>query len=241
MSAAGEGADSATTTSDEASTMALITDGSEAAAKPIALVLPTADTVAAYMAAHVGAQLLPAGCLTSSVSGATVTYVFNDCTGPRGLVHLTGTVNTTYSVDTAIHANATATDFAVNQSTISFDSNATYTPGTTRSLAVTFTGSGTGPLGNSFNRQGNYTVSWTATCSTLDGTWSTSTTMWTRSTTVSSFTRCQGACPANGGTIAHTYRDGVTVTITFDGTNVAHWSSSSGRSGTVNLTCIPAA
>jgi hypothetical protein len=195
------------------------------------------------MSTHVGAQLLPAGCLTVSVSGATVTYVFNNCTGPRGLVHLTGTVVVDYLVDLAgIHAHATATNFSVNQSTISIDSTATYSLSTSgKMLAVQTKGTGTGPLGNSFSRMGNYTITWTATCFTLNGSWSTTTDLGTRSTQVTNFTRCVGTCPANGGSIAHTYRTGATLTITFDGSDVAHWTTSTGLSGTINLPCTRAA
>jgi len=56
-----------------------------------------------------------------------------------------------------------------------------------------------------------------------------------RGTTVSSFTRCTGTgtCPQAGGTIAHTSVLGQTLTISYDGSTVAKWSSTSGKSGTV--------
>jgi hypothetical protein len=155
---------------------------------------------------------------------------------------MTGTVTVTYSVDAlGIHSHSTATDFALNQSTLDIDATTTYTnSGGTRSLAVTTQSSGTGPLGHPLTRQGDYTVTWTATCHTLNGTWSTTVNGLTGSTTVTQVTRCGGACPANGGTVTQTHRNGVTVTITYDGTATAHWSAGS-KSGTIQLPCTPGA
>jgi hypothetical protein len=48
-----------------------------------------------------------------------------------------------------------------------------------------------------------------------------------------------GKCPANGGSISHTFANNVTLTITFDGSATAQWSTSNGRSGTINLVCVP--
>jgi hypothetical protein len=111
--------------------------------------------------------------------------------------------------------------------------------GATKTLTVTTSGSGVGLLGNAITRQGSYTVTWDATsmCATLDGSWATTIGTATWSTSVTAFEQCKGACPAQG-TIAHTGGlSHVTVTVTFDGSAVAKWSTSSGASGTVNLVC----
>src|SRR5262249_29562189 len=61
----------------------------------------------------------PSGCVTASASGTTVTYTLNDCTGPFGLVHVSGTVVVTYSLALdGIHAHATANDLMVNGASI---------------------------------------------------------------------------------------------------------------------------
>jgi hypothetical protein len=237
--AAGEGSDSAEVTSDEGSTLSMVTDGAHNAKADQA---PATDVqVAAYMAVAVGANLQPPSCKTITVNGATVTYVFNDCAGPRGLVHLTGTLTVTYSVDNAgIHAAATASNFHVNQSTLNISATSTYSydaATTLKTLAVQTNGSGTGPLGNTFAHTGNYTVTWDMTCVTLNGMWSTTTGTRTRSTTVTNLKKCQGHCPS--GTISHTFAVGSILTITFDGSAVAQWTLGQTVSGTVALTCTP--
>ena len=83
-------------------------------------------------------------------NGASVTYTFNDCTGPRGIRHLTGTQLRRHLDDDVPH----------------------------------------------LERLG-------------------------------------------GGTITHTYATGVTLTITYDGTAVAHWASTDGKGGTIHLLCTP--
>ncbi|WP_437569962.1 hypothetical protein [Sorangium sp. So ce542] len=50
--------------------------------------------------------------------------------------------------------------------------------------------------------------------------------------------RCAAQCPAAGGTVEHAGGlSGVTITIAFDGSDSATWSSSRGRSGTLDLAC----
>ncbi|MFH0900423.1 MAG: hypothetical protein V2A73_07320 [Pseudomonadota bacterium] len=99
-------------------------------------------------------------------------------------------------------------------------------------------GNGVGPHGNSLTRNGSYTLTWTQDCYTLEGSWSRSGAAGTATTAVSDYTRCKGLCPS-AGTITHTGVKGRTVTVTFDGSDVASWSTSGGLSGTVNLLCTP--
>jgi hypothetical protein len=237
LDAAEQGSDSAQVTSDEAAVLSLTVDGAENAR--LAQTITGAD-VAAFAAANAGSALLPATCLHATVADATVTYSFSDCTGPRGLVHLNGVMEVTYTVETAgIDIHATAANFAVNNSTISFDNHAVYTVANgEKALTVEVNGSATGPLGNHFTRVGSYTVSWTPTCVTLDGMWTVTTALVQRTTTVDNLTVCRGSCPAAGGTINHTYRSGLSVTISFDGSAVARWMVGS-QSGTIDLVCRP--
>src|SRR5262249_13096668 len=170
---------------------------------------------------------------------STVTFTFNNCTGPRGLIHVTGTLTVEYSIDLAgIHAHATANDFFVNDSTIDLDATATYNiSGRQNHLSVDPHSSGTGPLGHIVSHSGSYTVDWNDSCFTLNGNWSTTARGTTRSTTVTNFTRCEGFCPQAGGSIAHTFRTGVTLTIIFNGAT-ATWTDGT-HSGTIRLTCLP--
>jgi hypothetical protein len=199
---------------------------------------PTAEQVAAYIVAHASQNYSPAGCVNASLNGATTVVLnFNDCTGRRGLRQLTGTLVETVSVDSGgIQIRAAASELAVGQTTMDIDSTSVWTNNAgTRSLSVTTSGSGTGALGNTFVRQGNYIVSWASDCVTTNGAWSLSSNEGTRSTTAQ-LTRCSHHCPS--GTITRTH-GGRTITISFDGSALAEWSSSDGQSGTVNLVCTP--
>jgi hypothetical protein len=235
---ASQGSDSVQITNDEAATLALAVNGSDGAQKPAVTI--TAEQAAANAAAHVGGALTPSTCHSSTVNGATATYTFNDCSGPFGLVHLTGTLTVVYSVDEAgVHAHGTANDFNVNQSTLDIDATATYTVGASgKTLTVETHGEGTGPLGNTIAHQGSYTVTLADTCHTLNGSWSTTANGTTRSTTVTNLTRCKGFCPAAGGTVTHTFKGGQTLTLTYTGGASATWTVGA-RMGTLQLTCTP--
>jgi hypothetical protein len=199
--------------------------------------LPTAAQVAEYIAAHASTRYLPAACLSANVNGATVVLVFNNCTGPQGLRKVTGQVVEVVSVDVAgIHVHASATRLQIGQTTMDIDSSIIYTIDSgNRSMSVTTSGAGTGPLGNSIVRQGNYTVTWDASCVATDGSWATTSGERSRSTTAQ-MKRCDHQCPT--GTVTHTH-GGRTTTITFDGSPVAKWTTNDGKSGTINLICVP--
>ena len=230
--------DSSDAVESEGNMMMALTDGADQAVAAY-----TADQVAAKIAANVGTRWLSAGCATATASGPDVTVKLNDCTGPRGLLHVTGEIDLVGAVDA--HGVLTVTghsvDLMVNKATLSFDTTAVYgSTGTEHTLTVQTTGTGTGPLGNEIDHTGQYTITWdTATqCGSLDGMWSTefsnATTSATRSNAVSVM-RCAGGCPT--GQIVHTGLAGVTLTVEFNGTNLASWSTSTGKSGTFNLAC----
>src|ERR1044071_3451663 len=50
----------------------------------------TADQVAVRIAANVALRWNPSGCAVGQQSGANITITYSDCTGPRGLVHVSG-------------------------------------------------------------------------------------------------------------------------------------------------------
>jgi hypothetical protein len=236
-----EAADSAEVASSESQVLSLTVDNTDMAAPSGLRATPTADQIANYAFNHIGDNLTPSTCHSATINGTTVTYTFTDCTGPRGLVHFSGTLVVDYSIDVnGIHAHATGNGVTANGATLDVDATATYTVANgTKSLSVTTMGNATGPNGTVFTRNGDYTVTWTATCFTLDGSWMTTVGNATSSTTVTGLSRCLGKCPASGGTISHTFLNNVTLTITFDGSATAQWSTSNGKSGTVNLLCTP--
>ena len=181
--------------------------------------------------------------MTTSQTNNVVTYTLANCTGPYGLVHVTGSVVATYTADSAgIHAAVVTNGLQVNGATMSLDSTADYTVnGTAKKLVVSTSGSGTGAFGNSITRQGGYTLTWddASQCGTLDGAWSTVIGTATWSTSIDNYAQCKARCPTSG-VLSHTGGlSKTTWTVTFDGTASAKWASSRGRSGTIGLFCLP--
>lgn len=235
--------DSQESVSDESDIMIASVDGST----PSGIAALEADQIAATIAANVAGRW-PSGCATAVQTGADVTITYNDCTGPRGLVHVTGELDLTVSISSAngISVHATASDLEVNLATIDFTADGTLTTsGTMQSLAVIASGSGTGPRGNAIDHNGNYTVTWDSSdaCRTIDGSWSTDLTTPVasaeRANTVD-LMRCGDACPS--GTFMHKYLGGAVLNLTFNGTATASWTATVGAtttSGTIALTCTP--
>jgi hypothetical protein len=226
--------DSSDSVGSESDLLVATVDGSETTGA-----LPaTGEQVAARIAANIATRWL-GGCATVSATGGNVVVHYNDCTGPRGLIHVTGELDLTISVDASgtITVHATSSDLQVNRADLVIDATATYeVTGSEHTLTVSTNGSGTGPRGNAIEHQGNYTVEWDSTsmCGSLMGTWHTDLGALERANDVN-LTRCVNACPS--GTMTHHFLGGASLTVTFDGTNVATWSASTGASGTVNLLC----
>lgn len=225
--------DSSTMSQAEASLLASVIDGAGGqAARPA-----TPQDVASYIASHAPQRYSPSGCVTVTQSTSSVTLAFAGCTGPRGLRQLDGTlaVNITSAADGAIQLAGTAKGFQLGGSTLDIDATATYTTsGSSASLAVKTHTSGIGSLGRSIDHDGEYTVTWTATCVAVHGAWSTEIGEAGRSTTADVM-RCLDQCPT-GSISRNTFRNR-TITLSFDGSDTATWSSSGGRSGTVQLVC----
>ncbi|WP_437537682.1 hypothetical protein WME79_18755 [Sorangium sp. So ce726] len=233
-SVAEEASDSLDTGEVEAALLVASTDAAGAAT--------SAEEAAEAAAGAADAHFRPAGCATAEVQGTTVTYTLNDCTGPFGVARIDGTVQVSYSLAAdGLHATLAGDGVSARGATLDLDAEAVYTVnGSTKSLTVTTAGTAVGPRGHSIEREGSYVARWEAerSCLSLDGSWSTRAGARTWSTQVSGFERCVAECPAAGGTIELTGgRSGVTVTINFDGSDSATWSSSSGPSGTLDLAC----
>lgn len=227
--------DSSDGTANESALMIATTDGTQSAT--------SANEAAAMGAAQARSWWQPSTCVTATAQLNVVTYQLSNCTGPYGLVHVTGSVAVTYTkTASGVHAAAVATGLDVNGATMSLASQADYSvAGTQKQLVVATDGSGTGPRGNAITRHGAYTLTWddATDCGALDGSWSTGIGSATWSTSISGYAQCKGHCPS-GGTLSHTGGlSGVTVTVRFDGSADARWSTSRGRSGTIALFCAP--
>jgi hypothetical protein len=231
----GAALDSSSQTADDSALLLAVTQGTESA---------TSSNEAGVMA---GAQAKtfwqPSTCVTATQTNNVVSYALANCTGPYGLVHVTGTVVATYTADSnGIHAAIVTNGLQINGATMSASSSADYTVnGSAKKLVVSTSGSGTGAWGNTISRNGGYTLTWNdaSQCGSLDGSWSTMIDSATWSTSISHYAQCKDHCPSSG-VLSHTGGiSGTTWTVSFDGSAQAKWASSRGRSGTIGLFCIP--
>ena len=227
--------DSYDSTNAEGNVMMSAVDGAD---QGTSLTAATDISVAATIAANVALRW-PTNCAVATASGPTVKVIYDNCTGPRGLVHVTGELDLTISVTAGgtIGVHGAATGFQVNGATLDIDTTATYaTNGTAHTLTVHTDGSGVGPRGNDVEHTGDYTITWDtgSQCGAIEGSWETDRAASSRSTQVD-LSRCASSCPS--GTLTHKYIAGASVTVTFDGTAVATWAGSGGLTGSVNLSC----
>jgi len=189
----------------------------------------------------------PAGCLVedSTPSKETATFTFNDCTGPFGLVHLTGVVDASWKIDGTSHATITLTskDFKVNDATITtWTANADVTAsGDARTMVWSAKLDGTTGAGRAFSRSNDKTIGWTVggSCLTIDGTSTGTVTGLDLETTITSYSRCTGACPAAGSEV--TVRDlttGQSIDLTYLGGSKAQFTSVSGSVTDLGVACL---
>ncbi len=225
----------------EGNVMMEATDGADMASATTL----TADAVAAKISTNITARWAPSTCVTVTQTGANLKVIYNDCTGSRRhLVHVSGELDLAISVELAtgaVDVHGTSDSLMVNGADLAIDATAVYTrTGDDRKVVVHSTGTGTGPRGNDIEHQGDYTVTWnpTSQCGAIAGHWQTDFTSATATAERSNdvdVSRCATGCPT--GMITHHYVRGAALTITFDGTATAAWSTSLGGSGTVALQC----
>lgn len=200
----------------------------------------TPEGAATTAAANAGTFFRPAGCYTATASGARVTYVLNDCTGPFGYVHVTGTVVVTYRVGIAgIAFDAETTELEINQATISFTTSGSVAIiGDERQVTASTEATVVGRRGHVMTRSGSYTMSWNPVteCFGLDGSWTASVDDASWTAAVTQYEHCVGGCPM--GELSWN-TSGTRLTIVFDGSNEAAWMTEGRREreGTVRLFC----
>ena len=224
--------DSAESASSEGNMMMAATDGSEQSSA-------TSASVTAQVAVNLNTRFTPSSCVTVTPSVNAIRAVFNDCTGIRGLTHVTGELDLALSVSLqgTISVHGTSSNLKVNGADLVIDAVATYSSsGPSHTLTVKTSGTGTGALGRDVEHDGSYTISWDSStqCHTIMGSWSTEIGALSRSNEVD-VSRCGTGCPT--GTVVHKFLTDRTLTVTFDGTATASWVGSAGASGTVKLSC----
>jgi hypothetical protein len=183
----------------------------------------------------------PAGCLvvTSDLVARSAKYDFSDCTGPYGLVHVTGEIDVTWSSSgpAQLTLNFTASNFKVNQATIdSWQASADITAtGSDRDMKWNGHFTGTTKRGRAFERTNTKEYKWTVggTCLSVDGTSDGTVTGHELKTDVINFKKCLGACPEAGSEIKIT---DVTANKVYDVTwNAADATYTGPNGGTITF------
>jgi hypothetical protein len=180
----------------------------------------------------------------ANVATQTNTYTFSDCTGPYGLLHLTGVVTAVWSVHSAdtLDVTLSASNFQVNRATItSWNATATVTAsGDSRDMVWAASLSGTTGSGRSFSRTNNKDIKWTVgeECISISGSSEGTITGLDLKTTITSYSRCAASCPAAGSEIQVTdVTNGDSVSVKYLGGAEAEFTSVSGTSTDIPLLC----
>jgi hypothetical protein len=150
----------------------------------------------------------PAGCLvvTDEPVRKDVTYVFSDCTGPYGLVHITGTVVVDYSASTstALVLKFSSTGLKINRATVDWSATANITgQGGARDMIWDGQFSGTTGGGRAFSRTNHKEYKWTVgtPCLSVAGSSDGTVTGKELKIDVINFSRCKFACPEAGSEV----------------------------------------
>ncbi|MSP58839.1 MAG: hypothetical protein EXR72_00590 [Myxococcales bacterium] len=204
--------------------------------------MASASAAATAAAGFAGTYLLPPGCVKATAAGDKVTYEVTDCTGPYGMVHVSGTVTAVFSAVTASGATVAiaASNLKANGATITVAATVTVTTGLQKTLTVASQSNATGARGGTVTHRGTYTGTWDGACGTLTGTFQTSVAgnkaaaSW--GTTFAGYKRCKGMCPT-AGTIVLTGKLNSSVTVVFTGGATATYTGSGGQTGTIKLAC----
>jgi hypothetical protein len=187
----------------------------------------------------------PAGCITATANAAskTVTYVFNGCTGPWGLLALNGTVTVVWSVPSTskLQLQFSASGFKVDNATVDWMATAVITAnGSARDMTWTGSLNGTTAGGRAFTRTNNKDLKWNVgqPCISLAGSSDGTIAGAHLVTTVSNYQQCAGSCPAMGGDISvQDMDDGQSWDVKFNGSADAQATGPNGGQVSVPLEC----
>lgn len=189
----------------------------------------------------------PAGCVSADRVGNVVTYTFNACTGPFGLVAINGKIIATYSAGAGggLDVSTTSQGLTVaGEAATQTGSGHLAWAGTSRTFNWKGEWKGTTPKGYPIDHHGEHNVSWdTATeCVERDGSGSTTVSApggdRTHSHTLSGYKRCAGYCPQSG-TLVLTGAKGLSMTLKFLGAASLEVTGPKGGVIDVPLECTP--
>ncbi len=188
----------------------------------------------------------PSGCATVATAGNVVSYTFDSCSGPLGLVDISGMQTVTFrpgpevgSIEMAMASEGlTLGGRAVEHEAVAV---LTITE-TGRRLTYDGTFTGTTARGVAVSHASDLTIvtDEPSECFTLDGT--TGGTVGPRGldVTFERFQRCGPVTTCPSGTISSTARlKRITVSVAFDGSDSAVVTTPRGREIDVDLECVP--
>ena len=213
-------------------------------------VAPSASDVVAVTVAEAAFYFVAAaagnfadGCATITDVGNVVTFELDDCSGPLGLAHATGTV-TANLIDkgggaTLVQLSGDGIQANGGTYTLNTSGMLTIAPDGGRMLQATSMSNGTGPDGTSVDHSGIFTLAWSsgASCGTINASFSGVGTgsFGGANAIIVNYVACTGACPASGTAISDF--DGGSVTLAFNGNNYALCSATDGTSAGLPLQC----
>ena len=150
----------------------------------------------------------PAGCLvvTADSAGKSAKYVFDDCAGPHGLVHVSGEVDASWSSTAAnqLTVNFSASGLKIGGATVTWTATANTTAnGAARDMIWDGHFDGTTRAGRAIDRTNHKEYKWTvgASCLSVNGSSDGTVTGHELKTDVVSFSICAHACPEAGSEI----------------------------------------
>ena len=159
--------------------------------------------------ANPGFWFQPAGCEQTTVDTASqkATYVFDACTGPLGLVSLTGTIDVSWQkADGQVTLDFSSQGFQINSATISsWQATAVVTAdGNARTMNWSAQLSGTTGRGRTFSRTNQKVIQWSVgvPCISVTGQSTGDILKAELQTTVTSWKRCADSCPEAGSAIS---------------------------------------
>jgi hypothetical protein len=181
------------------------------------------------------AIFFPKGCLdvVHDQPTQTVTYRFNGCSGPNGLLRVRGEIKANYrTAPGKLFLSLTGTDLGVNNATVDWSATAEITAqGAAREMRWKGQFAGTTARGRAFSRTNEKVVAWRfgEPCFAVSGVSEGDVRGRSLRTEITDFKRCRNACPEAGGRISITnLRTGMKIEIAFDGTNRATYTGPRG-------------
>jgi hypothetical protein len=218
-----------------------------------AAVLPTATQLVSTDAkANTHSLFIPEGCVTvlPDPTNNQVTYAFNQCTGPWGLVKVSGTIVAHYTdvanglqIDVGGVQIGTPAEIYLNRAIARYQATATVSgvAGHPLERSMTWSGTldGTTARGRGFTRSANWTVGWRLGDSTVSLSGSAEGDVAGRvlKTEVTDYVKSRGECPASGEVKITNETKNEFVDLLFNGTNQATFTGVDGQQYQLTLAC----